>query len=69
MLIRITKNFVERLNEETGLNWSYADFKKFYTEKVKPMEMERKMKLLKENMETEKIMQSVLEAKTPKKKK
>ena len=66
MLIRITKNFVEKLNEETNMNWSYSDFKRFYAEKVKPGEMIRKSKLASDNLETEKIIKIISEAKTEK---
>lgn len=36
MRIQVDKIMIEKMNETYGLNLTYADFKKFYTEVVKP---------------------------------
>lgn len=36
MRIQVDKIMIEKMNETYGLNLTYADFKKFYIEVVKP---------------------------------
>lgn len=58
MRIQVDKIMIEKMNETYGLNLTYADFKKFYIEVVKPAK-DADSKTIRRRLENEKLNEAM----------
>lgn len=58
MRIQVDKIMIEKMNETYGLNLTYADFKKFYIEVVKPAK-NADPKTIRRRLENEKLNEAM----------